>query len=132
MVDEISAGGIIVNNKKIVVVFQKRTQTWSLPKGHIDETETPEETARREIYEETGIKDLTLIKKLGDYIRGSKKKPGIKKQIIFFHFTTNQIELKPIDDDNPEAKWIPIDEVVHLLDYEKDKKFFLKIKDSLS
>ena len=131
MVDEISAGGVVVNNGKVIVVFQEKTQTWALPKGHVDKGESVEETARREIYEEAGIADLTFVKKLGYYIRGTKKHPKIKKRISLLQFTTTQNKLKPIDPENPKAKWVPVNEVANLLSYEEDKNFFLKIKDSL-
>ena len=131
MLNENSAGGVVVNNGKVILVFQNKTQTWALPKGHIDECESSEETARREIYEESGVSDLTFIKKLGTYVRGTKKNPNIKKQITIFHFTTTQNNLQPIDPENPEAKWILKNEVANMLSYEEDKNFFLNIINSL-
>ncbi|MFA7653598.1 MAG: M15 family metallopeptidase [Candidatus Magasanikbacteria bacterium] len=131
MLQEISAGGVVVNNDKVLVVFQDKTQTWALPKGHIDEGETPETAARREIYEEAGITDLIFIKELGSYTRGTKKHPDIKKFITISLFTTNQNALQPLDIENSAAKWVDIEEVADLLSYNEDKKFFLKFKDSL-
>lgn len=131
MIDEISAGGVVVRNEKVILVFQEKTQTWALPKGHVDEGESLEETARREIYEETGITDLTFVKELGSYGRGTKKHSEIKKQITLLLFTTTQSKLKPIDPENPKAKWVAIKEVANQLSYEEDKNFFLKIKDLL-
>ena len=63
-----SAGGVIVNRGKVVIVNQKG-RSWSLPKGHIDTGENKLETAQREIAEETGITDLNYIKELGTYQR---------------------------------------------------------------
>ena len=128
MVEEISAGGVVINDDKVLVVFQAKTQTWALPKGHVDKGESPIETAIREIYEESGIKDLTYVKELGSYFRGTKKNPDIRKKITYFHFTTKETKLSPQDPDNPEAKWVSIDGVVDLLSYEADKEFFKKIK----
>ena len=42
-------------------------------------------------------------------------------------FTTNQIELKPVDPMNPEARWGSIKEVHNLLTHQKDKDYFLSI-----
>ena len=60
--------GVILNNNQVLVVSQ-HGKTWSLPKGHIENNETPLETAYREIYEETGVIQLELIKTLGHYTR---------------------------------------------------------------
>lgn len=131
MTYETSAGGAVINKARVVVVFQNLTKTWCLPKGHIENGESPEEAARREIFEETSIKELNLVQKLGEYCRGSKKSPKIKKRIIMFLFTTKQEYLKPIGSESLLAKWIQIDKVANLLGYEEDRQFFLKTKDYL-
>ena len=128
MVDEISSGGIVINNGKLILVFQNKSQTWNFPKGHVKENETLLETAKREIFEESGVKNLTFIKKLGSYTRGTKNNPTLQKKITIFQFTTTQTNLQPLDPENPEAKWVLIEKAVDLLDYKKDKNFFLKIK----
>ena len=48
------------DNKKVLLVTHKDFNKWLQPGGHIEENETPEEAAIREVYEETGIK-ATLI-----------------------------------------------------------------------
>lgn len=125
---EKSAGGVIINEGKVVLVYQNKTKSWALPKGHIDNKESVLETAKREIYEETGIKKIDFIKKLGSYIRNTRISPEILKEITFLLFTTKEKELNPIDPENPEAKWVFIDEVEDKLTYKEDKEFFKKIK----
>lgn len=44
-----------INNHQILLVFGKKSQKWGFPKGHMENGETEEETARRELKEETGI-----------------------------------------------------------------------------
>ena len=51
--------------KNEVAIVNQNHDSWSLPKGHIDEGETPIDAAIREIYEETGIINPKLVKKLG-------------------------------------------------------------------
>lgn len=131
MKKEISVAGVIVNRGKIAIVFQNKTNTWALPKGHVDKGESELETAKREIHEETGINDLTFVKKLGSYERGTRKHPDIKKKITVLLFTTTQNNLQPTDPENPEAKWVKINEVANQLSYKEDKNFFLKIKDKI-
>ena len=93
--------------------------------------------AKREIYEETGIQDLQLVKELGTYERfRMSKRPQDEdrkelKVITLFLFETNTVDLKPIDPANPEARWVNKDEVVNLLTHSKDKEFFESIKSQI-
>ena len=130
-----SAGGVVERNGLIMVVDQNGT-SWSLPKGHIEKGEGMIDAAKREIYEETGVKDLKLIKRLGAYKRhnineyGKEDKKEIKTITIFL-FKTNEVKLKPVDPENQKAVWIEKDKVVEILTHPKDKEFFLKIKDKI-
>jgi bis(5'-nucleosidyl)-tetraphosphatase len=124
---EESCGGIIVNNGNVVVVKQTKTNTWSLPKGHVDVGETCLQTAIREIHEETGLQKLELIKELGSYVRPVKSLPGVMKKITFYLFTTEETVLEPCDVHNPIARWVSIDEVPSYLSYDEDKKFYKSI-----
>ncbi len=56
---EVAAGGV-VTNKKGKVLFIYRNDKWDLPKGKLDESETIEECALREVEEETGVKKLKI------------------------------------------------------------------------
>jgi len=58
-----SSGGIVESDGLILVVNQFGT-SWSLPKGHIERGENRIDAAKREICEESGIKNLKLIKSL--------------------------------------------------------------------
>lgn len=123
-----SAGGVVINPKKEILVINQKGISWSLPKGHINESEDELSAAKREIKEESGIAELELIKDLGSYQRISLDDKSEVKTIYMFLFKTNQIELKPIDSENPEAKWVDKEEVASLLTHPKDKEFFLRIK----
>lgn len=52
-----SAGGVVLNRQGLVLVVNQDGRTWSLPKGHVDAGEEPLEAARREAYEESGIRN---------------------------------------------------------------------------
>lgn len=58
------AGGGLVKNKKGEILFIYRNDKWDLPKGGIEKNETIEETSIREVEEETGCKNLQIVKKL--------------------------------------------------------------------
>ena len=59
----IAAGGKVINNKS-EILFIYRNKKWDLPKGKSEKNEIISETALREVEEETGIKNLSIIKPL--------------------------------------------------------------------
>ncbi len=110
--------------------------SWSLPKGHVEEGENYLTTAKREIYEESGIKDLKFIKELGSYQRNKISldggdDPSEIKTIHMFLFKTADSSLKPQDPMNPEARWVNKNDVGKLLTHTKDREFFERVKAEL-
>jgi ADP-ribose pyrophosphatase YjhB (NUDIX family) len=128
-----SAGGVVTNDEGEVLVVSQRGTSWSLPKGHIDAGEEALDAARREIYEESGIRDLELIRELGTYERhkigvdGGDDRSELKV-ITMFLFRTSEKSLKPVDPDNPEARWVEKSKVALLLTHEKDREFFQRVE----
>lgn len=124
------AGGVVWNKKLGIAVVNQNNNSWSLPKGHVEEGETHTEAAVREIEEETGIpaEMLTFIRPLDIYERDQIKRdvnqPTEMRTITMFLFTTSATTLKPLDPENPEARWVPINEVSLLLSHQKDRDFF--------
>ncbi len=133
MKESISAGGVVLNEQEQVLVVSQHGTSWSLPKGHIEKGEDVLTAAKREIAEESGITQLEFIKELGSYQRyrinnsGEDEDKTELKTIIMFLFKTTQNILKPIDPENPEARWIEKDKVAELLSHPKDKEFYLGV-----
>tara|TARA_Y100000310_G_C20626042_1_gene785935 strand:+ start:291 stop:740 length:450 start_codon:yes stop_codon:yes gene_type:complete len=134
LVQHKSAGGIILYlgdhkliYRNVILVNQIKDDSWSFPKGHIDDEEDVLEAAEREIFEETGIHgdNLKLEKRFEDYFRfhGNTKE---LKQITLFHFTTEQYHLIPQDMFNPKALWTPLEETAKKLTNPVDQNFFLQ------
>lgn len=123
----------MTNDEGEVLVVSQRGTSWSLPKGHIDSGEEALDAARREIYEESGIRDLELIRELGSYerykigVNGEDDRSELKA-ITMFLFRTREKSLRPVDPDNPEARWVEKAEVARLLTHEKDREFFRQVK----
>lgn len=132
-----SAGGIVINPHGKVLVVNQHGTSWSLPKGHVEEGEDNLTAAKREIYEESGVSELELIEYLGEYQRYRISKKGNEdiselKIIHLYLFKTTQIELKPVDPENPEAIWVDKFFVVNYLTHNKDREFYLSIVDKIN
>ena len=120
----ISAGGIVINDKDQIILVRERKGSWGFPKGHIEKGESELAAAEREIYEETGARDLRYIEELGTL---QHMKPGFNeaisktnvKFIKIFLFKCNQEDLNPIDPQNPEARWFNINKVLDVLKYKE-------------
>jgi len=69
IVREPTAGGIVYRHNKDggveILLIQDSKDRWTIPKGHIEEGETAQETAKREIAEEAGLKDTEVLGWLG-------------------------------------------------------------------
>lgn len=91
----VAAGGLVINPKK-ECLFIFRDGVWDLPKGHLEKNETIEIAAVREVEEECGIKNLTLLKPLTTtyhtYYRNGLK---LKKTYWFLMSSNYDKELTP-------------------------------------
>jgi len=126
-----------LNKDGDVLVVDQKGRSWSLPKGHVEEGETARQAAEREVYEESSLNKLHYVKELGEYERYKISLEGGDdfselKTITMFLFTTEEFEVKPLDLENQEAKWVSKDKVVELLTHKKNKEFFLSVIDSLN
>ena len=132
-----SAGGVVTNDEGKVLVVNQHGTSWSLPKGHIDRGENALVAAKREIYEESGIRDLEFVRELGSYERhkiganGGDDRSELKV-ITMFLFRTSEKSLGPVDPNNPEARWVEKSKVALLLTHAKDQEFFRRIEGILS
>jgi len=131
---ERSAGGVIVRNIHgvwLILVLQDMNDSWTFPKGKIDAGETPEQTARREIVEEVGIRSLTTITKLPDTRYTYKKDGLIRKTVLYFLFESkgNETIMNQTEEGIHNATWIPIEKAIEIIGYQKtNKPLLLKAK----
>lgn len=103
-----AAGGIVQNDKR-ELLFIKRLGKWDLPKGKIEKGEKPEECALREVTEETGVKGLSLKKKIGEtfHVYDQFGKHFLKTSHWFYMTCSSVQELIPqVEEHITEIKWV--------------------------
>ena len=103
-----AAGGLVLNeNKELLFIF--RRGKWDLPKGKLDEGETIEQCAIREVAEETGVKNISLNKELlTTYHTYDENGKHILKESYWYemHVEGKQKLIPQIIEDIHEEKWV--------------------------
>ena len=86
----VKAGGGIVKNRNDETLFIYRRNKWDLPKGKMDKGETIDQTALREVKEETGVKNLSIIGfKMNTYHIFKKEKNFRLKVTSWYNMLSN-------------------------------------------
>lgn len=114
MSQKIIAGGGIVENEESKILFQFRRGKWDLPKGKLDEGESIEECAVREVEEETGLRNIQLGELIGVTTHYYKEKGvDIEKETHWFAMrVAGEQELVPqLEEDIMELRWVSENEV---------------------
>jgi len=136
-VDEISAGGLVIDQSGTKGLLIGRIDArdksrerllWSLPKGHIEEGESPEAAALREVKEETGI-ESEISKSLGVidfwFMAGGKR---IHKTVHHFLFKETGGKIAPQVSEVDDVRWFPLTEIIDRLAYPDEKKLIAQSK----
>lgn len=128
-----TAGGIVLGQGGTILLVRNQTNTkWFFPKGGVDEGEDDETGARREIEEETGIRNLEYLGDLGTYTRPRIHKDGTydqtqMKEIHMFLFSMDDSETPVASHEIVEVRLAPYMEVAELLEDGKDKVWFMGV-----
>jgi 8-oxo-dGTP pyrophosphatase MutT (NUDIX family) len=115
---EISYGGVVVRGDDVMVIVPRgRRRVLGLPKGGPDPGESPEQTAAREVREETGI-TAAVRERLGQvdysYRRGGLR---IDKTVHFYLCVFEAGDTADHDHEVDDARWMPLREARRRLSY---------------
>ncbi len=115
-----SAGAVVLDGPRCLVI--RRGREWVLPKGHVEPGERPEEAARREVLEETGI-EAEIGRRLGATRYGFRTPDGRwnRKRVEWYlgRRTGGDLHLEPIFD---EAAFLERDEAIARLTFPADRE----------
>ena len=143
----VGVGAIVLNNENKIFVGKRKdnpVDKWQMPQGGVDKNENLVTAMKRELYEETSIKNIKILKELDEWFeyelpknllgiiwkgkfRGQKQKWFIVK----FVGKENEINLKTKHPEFIEWKWIKMDELPKVIvDFKKDvyEKLLMELK----
>jgi 8-oxo-dGTP pyrophosphatase MutT (NUDIX family) len=118
MKKEKSCGVLVFDDNKILMVHHNKGH-WGFPKGHVEEGETEEETAIREVKEETNC-DAEIESSYRDMITYSPKE-GVMKDVVYFIGKPITKNLINQEEEVSEVLFVPIKEAKLLITYEDEK-----------
>ena len=143
-------GAIVLNRENKILVGKRKdnpVDRWQMPQGGVNKNEDYVSAVKRELYEETSIKNIQILKEFEEWLeyelpknllgviwkgkfRGQKQKWFITK----FTGEDNEINVNTLNPEFIEWKWIEMDELPNVIvEFKKDiyKKILLKLKNFL-
>ena len=122
---ERSCGAIVFtwrNGQPLFVIVRERQGAYSFPKGHMEESETELETARREIWEEIGISPVFYDGFCQEEEYDLLEKPGTRKRVIYFLAEFGQESPVPRPGEIAEIQLLPYDQALECFEHENKKR----------
>lgn len=137
---QVSAGGVpyreVDGRLQIVLISVGEAGRWQLPKGTPSKGESKEQTALREVREETGL-TTELVEPLDKieywfYVQGKTRRVRVHKFVYFFLLRYLSGDTQDHDHEVNEARWVDIHEAEAMLAFESEKQVVAKARQILS
>ena len=110
----------IINGKvRYLLIKNKRSAHWGFPKGHMEQSETPEETAKREVLEETGI-HIDIIPQFflkSEYVIQGR----VEKSVTIFIAGTKDVQTVIQKEEIDDYAWLSYEKALDVLKFENDR-----------
>jgi 8-oxo-dGTP pyrophosphatase MutT (NUDIX family) len=129
--DAVSAGGVVARTTaggvpEVVLCGRRAEKLWGLPKGTPDDAERLEETALREVREETGLQ-VEVVEKLGtiDYWFVMR---GFRIHKLVHHWLMRPVggDVADHDHEYDDVDWFPIDVALDRITYENERRILVE------
>ena len=132
MANEKSCGTVVFRDKLFLLLHYSAGH-WDFPKGHVEKGETEEQTALRELQEETGITDGKILSGFREPIHYffTHHNERISKDVIFFVAET-KTEAITISNEHQGFAWLPYPEALAKLSFKNSKDILKKAHDFLA
>ncbi len=117
------------NNIKILLVKNHNGKCWTFPKGHVEINETEQQTALREIKEETGL----TVKIEPNFRQTSVYRPfgKIKKRVVFFLARSDNSNVNMQQSEIDYYIWVSLEDALRMCRHENDTKILLEVQKRL-
>ena len=132
MKQEKSCGGIILRKQNGVtetLLVKHNKGHWAFAKGHVEGNETEEETALREIKEETGL-NVKLDTRFRTTVRYSPRE-CVEKEVVYFIAYKSDGNETPQLEEIEQLEWLNLEEAKEQVTYDRDREILLKVQEYL-
>lgn len=126
---EYSCGAVVftrTDGQILFVVVQEQAGAYSFPKGHMEAGETEPETARREVFEETGLNPYFIpgFREEDEY--DLAEKPGTRKRVTYFLAEYRDTPLVPRQGEIRRIQLLPYDRALLCFEHEGTRSVLTK------
>lgn len=135
MIEEVSAGGIVVFGNTILLL-RKFNGDYVLPKGRVEAFESLNQAAIREVFEESGAR-VTIIKYLGkisyEFMRNSNDGQKIRKIVHWYLMKSRDMNCKPQKNEGfIAAHFVPFERALSMARYDDERRVIKKAIEEIS